>query len=172
MTPRFPIAGVNYRTAQEKQRRLESGAWLPITAGESLREAAREVPDKLAHRGGDIRFDGRSILGLPPHRIARLGIGLVPEGRQLFPSLSIRENLDVMARAGASAAPLIRQQIWQTLHRLKTEGLSLLVVDKNLRALSKIADSCYVLERGRTVWRGSGAELAAERENVERMLTV
>jgi branched-chain amino acid transport system ATP-binding protein len=189
----------------------------------------RAILGALAHRGGDIRFGGRSILGLPPHRIARLGIGLVPEGRQLFPSLSIRENLDVMARAGASAAnpwtlaraldlfprlkemlerpawqtsggeqqmvaiaralmtnpkllildeateglaPLIRQQIWQTLHKLKTEGLSLLVVDKNLRALSKIADSCYVLERGRTVWRGSGAELAAERENVERMLTV
>jgi branched-chain amino acid transport system ATP-binding protein len=189
----------------------------------------RAILGALAHRGGDIRFAGRSILGLPPHRIARLGIGLVPEGRQLFPSLSIRENLDVMARSGASTArpwtlpraldlfprlkemldrpawqtsggeqqmvaiaralmtnpkllildeateglaPLIRQQIWQTLHRLKTEGLSLLVVDKNLRALSKIADSCYVLERGRTVWRGSGAELAAERENVERMLTV
>ncbi len=48
MTPRFPIAGVNYRTAQEKRRHLESGAWLPITAGESLREAASEVPDKLA----------------------------------------------------------------------------------------------------------------------------
>lgn len=189
----------------------------------------RAILGALAHRGGDIRFAGRSILGLPSHKIARLGIGLVPEGRQLFPSLSVRENLDVMARSGVSAgkpwtlaraldlfprlkemldrpawqtsggeqqmiaiaralmtnpkllildeateglAPLIRQHIWQTLQRLKTEGLSLLVVDKNLRALSKIANSCYVLERGRTVWRGSGAELAAERENVERMLTV
>ena len=143
----------------------------------------RAIMGALAHRGGDIRFGGRSILGMPPHRIARLGIGLVPEGRQLFPSLSVRENLDVMARSGASAAkpwtlaralelfprlkemldrpawqtsggeqqmiaiaralmtnpkllildeateglaPLIRHQIWQTLHRLKTEGLSLL----------------------------------------------
>ncbi len=190
----------------------------------------RAILGALAHRGGDIRFAGRSIVGLPPHKIARLGIGLVPEGRQLFPSLSVRENLEVMARVSASSvakpwtlaralelfprlnemldrpawqtsggeqqmvaiaralminpkllildeateglAPLIRQQIWQTLDRLKTEGLSLLVVDKNLRALSRIADSCYVLERGRTVWRGSGAELASERVNVERMLTV
>ena len=168
----------------------------------------RAIMGALAHRGGDIRFAGRSILGMPPHLIARLGIGLVPEGRQLFPSLSIRENLEVLARGSFSAgwtlqraldlfpqlermldrpawqtsggeqqmiaiaralmtnpkllildeateglAPLIRHQIWQTLHRLKTEGLSLLVVDKNLRALSKIADSCYVLERGRTIWR-------------------
>ena len=189
----------------------------------------RAIMGALAHRGGDIRFAGRSILGMPPHTIARLGIGLVPEGRQLFPSLSVRENLDVLARSRVSSskpwtlaralemfprlkemldrpawqtsggeqqmiaiaralmtnpkllildeateglAPLIRHQIWQTLHRLKTEGLSLLVVDKNLRALSKIADSCYVLERGRTIWRGTGAELATERENIERMLTV
>lgn len=187
----------------------------------------RAVMGALTHRSGTIRFAGHSLVGLPPHRIARLGIGLVPEGRQLFPSLSIRENLEVLAR-GTSAdgwtmrratdlfpqlakmldrpawqtsggeqqmiaiaralmtnpkllildeateglAPLVRHQIWQTLHRLKDEGLALLVIDKNLRALSRIADTCYVLERGRTSWRGTGAQLAAERESVERMLTV
>src|SRR5215218_4882555 len=51
----------------------------------------RAIMGALAHRGGDIRFAGRSILGMQPHKIARLGIGLVPEGRQLFPSLSVRE---------------------------------------------------------------------------------
>lgn len=187
----------------------------------------RAVMGALTHRGGTIRFAGQTLVGIPPHQIARLGIGLVPEGRQLFPSLSIRENLQVLARGGSSGgwtlqraldlfpqlermlerpawqtsggeqqmiaiaralmtnpkllildeateglAPLVRHQIWQTLHRLKTEGLALLVIDKNLRALSRIADFCYVLERGRTSWRGTGMQLAAERENVERMLTV
>ena len=189
----------------------------------------RAIMGSLTHRGGTIHFNGRSLLGMPPHQIARLGIGLVPEGRQLFPSLSVRENLGVLARSGVSSgrkwtldraislfpqvggmldrpawqtsggeqqmiaiaralmtnpkllildeateglAPLVRHQIWQTLHKLKLEGQALLVIDKNLRALSRIADFCYVLERGRTVWRGRGEQLAAERENVERMLTV
>jgi len=81
-------------------------------------------------------------------------------------------KLLILDEATEGLAPLVRSQIWQTLHRLKTEGLALLVVDKNLRALSRIADFCYVLERGRTSWRGTGEQLAAERENVERMLTV
>lgn len=187
----------------------------------------RAVMGALTHRAGTVSFAGQTLVGMPPHQIARLGIGLVPEGRQLFPSLSIRENLEVLARGASSEgwtlqraldlfpqlermldrpawqtsggeqqmiaiaralmtnpkllildeateglAPLVRHQIWQTLHRLKTEGLALLVIDKNLRALSRIADFCYVLERGRTSWRGTGMQLAAERENVERMLTV
>lgn len=187
----------------------------------------RAIMGALTHRGGAIRFEDRSLIGMPPHLIARLGIGLVPEGRQLFPSLSIRENLEVLARGSSSGgwtldravglfpqlesmldrpawqtsggeqqmiaiaralmtnpkllildeateglAPLVRREIWQTLHRLKTEGLALLVIDKNLHALSRIADFCYVLERGRTSWRGTGDQLAAERKDVERMLSV
>jgi branched-chain amino acid transport system ATP-binding protein len=187
----------------------------------------RAIMGGLTHRGGDVRFAGRSLIGMPPHLISRLGIGLVPEGRQLFPSLSIRENLEVLARGSAKGgwnlqralglfpqlermldrpawqtsggeqqmiaisralmtnptllvldeateglAPLVRQEIWKTLQRLKREGLALLVIDKNLRALSRIADFCYVLERGRTSWQGTGEQLAAERESVERMLTV
>jgi branched-chain amino acid transport system ATP-binding protein len=179
----------------------------------------RAIMGALTHRAGTLHFAGRTLVGMPPHLIARLGIGLVPEGRQLFPSLSVRENLEVLARGSSGGwtvqrvidlfpqlawqtsggeqqmiaisralmtnpkllildeategiAPLVRRQIWQTLLRLKTEGLALLVVDKNLRALSRIADFCYVLERGRTSWRGTGEQLAAERKNVERMLTV
>lgn len=187
----------------------------------------RAIMGALTHRGGTIRFAGQSLVGMPPHLIAQLGIGLVPEGRQLFPSLSIRENLEVLARGAGTGgwtlqraldlfpqlgtmlerpawqtsggeqqmiaisralmtnprllildeateglAPLVRHQIWQTLHHLKTEGLSMLVIDKNLKELSRIADFCYVLERGRTCWKGTGEQLAAERENVERMLTV
>lgn len=81
-------------------------------------------------------------------------------------------KLLILDEATEGLAPLIRRQKWQTLHRLKTDGVSLVVVDKNLHALSKIADFCYVLERGRTVWRGTGAELATERGQIERMLTV
>ena len=186
----------------------------------------RAIMGALTHRAGTLHFAGRTLVGMPPHLIARLGIGLVPEGRQLFPSLSVRENLEVLARGSSGGwtvqraidlfpqlgtmlerpawqtsggeqqmiaisralmtnpkllildeateglAPLVRRQIWQTLHRLKTEGLALLVVDKNLGALSRIADFCYVLERGRTSWKGTGEQLAAEREKVERMLTV
>jgi len=208
--------------------RIEQGQVVALCGRNGMGKTStiRAITGALTHRGGTIHFDGRSLVGMPPHLIARLGIGLVPEGRQLFPSLSIRENLEVLARGAAGGwtvqkvtelfpqlgtmldrpawrtsggeqqmiaisralmtnpkllildeateglAPLVRSQIWQTLHRLKTEGLALLVVDKNLRALSRIADFCYVLERGRTSWRGTGEQLAAERENVERMLTV
>ena len=208
--------------------RIEQGQVVALCGRNGMGKTStiRAIMGALTHRGGSIRFAGQTLVGLPPHQIARLGVGLVPEGRQLFPSLSIRENLEVLARgapggwtmqraldlfpqlhkmlerpawqtsggeqqmiaisralmtnpkllildeATEGLAPLVRHQIWQTLHRLKTEGLALLVVDKNLRALSRIADFCYVLERGRTSWRGTGEQLAAERENVERMLTV
>jgi branched-chain amino acid transport system ATP-binding protein len=189
----------------------------------------RAIMGLLATRSGDIRFEGQPLRGRRPHHIARAGIGLVPEARQLFPSLSVEENLRVLARAphGRPAkwtmqtvlqlfpqmerllrrpawqtsggeqqmvaiaralmtnpkllildeateglAPLVRREIWHTLHRLKAEGESILVIDKNLGALARIADLCYVLERGRTVWSGAGARLAAERAVVERFLTV
>ena len=64
----------------------------------------RAVMGALTLRGGTIRFAGQSLIGMPPHQIARLGIGLVPEGRQLFPSLSIRENLEVLARGPAAGS--------------------------------------------------------------------
>jgi len=208
--------------------RIEQGQVVALCGRNGMGKTStiRAIMGALTHRAGSIRFAGQTLVGLPPHHIARLGVGLVPEGRQLFPSLSIRENLEVLARGSSGGwtlqraldlfpqldtmlerpawqtsggeqqmiaisralmtnpkllildeateglAPLVRHQIWQTLHRLKTEGLALLVVDKNLRALSRIADFCYVLERGRTSWRGTGEQLAAERENVERMLTV
>jgi branched-chain amino acid transport system ATP-binding protein len=167
---------------------------------------------------GAIRFDGREIRGLPSYRVAKLGIGLVPEGRQVFPNLTARENLvATAANRGAAAepwtldkvcalfprlaerlasmanqlsggeqqmlaigralmtnprllildeateglAPLIRAEIWQCLTRLKAAGQSILVIDKNVEALIRIADRHYVIERGRVVWTGSSRELAA-----------
>jgi branched-chain amino acid transport system ATP-binding protein len=167
---------------------------------------------------GSIRFDGREVASLPSFRVAQLGIGLVPEGRQIFPNLTTRENLVATAanRTGAAdpwtldkvcelfprlgerlnnmgillsggeqqmlaigralmtnprllildeategLAPLVRAEIWQCLTRLKAAGQSILVIDKNVAALTRIADRHYLIERGRVVWSGTSAALAA-----------
>jgi len=170
---------------------------------------------------GSIRFDGADIRALPAYRVAQLGIGLVPEGRQIFPNLTTRENLVATAANRAASAepwtlervcelfprlgerlagmanllsggeqqmlaigralmtnprllildeateglaPLIRAEIWQCLTRLKAAGQSILVIDKNVEALTRIADRHYLIERGRVVWSGTSAELAAAPE--------
>jgi branched-chain amino acid transport system ATP-binding protein len=167
---------------------------------------------------GSIRFDGNEIRGLPAYQVAKLGIGLVPEGRQVFPNLTARENLVATAANRSSAAkpwtldkvcalfprlaertanlanqlsggeqqmlaigralmtnprllildeateglaPLIRAEIWQCLTQLKAAGQSILVIDKNVEALIRIADRHYLIERGKVVWTGSSVELAA-----------
>jgi branched-chain amino acid transport system ATP-binding protein len=166
---------------------------------------------------GAIRFAGADIRGLPAYRVAKLGIGLVPEGRQVFPNLTARENLVATAanRTGAAEpwtldkvfalfprlasradsmanllsggeqqmlaigralmtnprllildeateglAPLIRDEIWRCLQSLRTAGQSILVIDKNVEALTRIADRHTIIERGRVVWSGSSQELA------------
>jgi branched-chain amino acid transport system ATP-binding protein len=178
---------------------------------------------------GSIRFAGREIRTLPSYRVAKLGLGLVPEGRQVFPNLTVRENLVATAanRAGAAdpwtlekiyalfpslaarrdnmanqlsggeqqmlavgralmtnpallildeategLAPLIREEIWRCLAGLKRQGLAILVIDKNVEALTRIADRHYLIERGRTVWSGSSAELAAAPDLQHRYLGV
>jgi branched-chain amino acid transport system ATP-binding protein len=176
---------------------------------------------------GAIRFAGRAIQGLAPERIARLGLGLVPEGRQVFPTLSVRENLVATAahrgpgarrwdlpavyklfprleerhaqyartlsggeqqmlavgralmtnptllildEATEGLAPVIRAEIWAVLQRLKADGQSILVIDKNLKVLQRIADRHYIIEKGRTVWRGDSAALKAEAETVRGLV--
>src|SRR5690242_10950776 len=166
---------------------------------------------------GSIRFDGHEIRALPPYQVAKRGIGLVPEGRQVFPNLTARENLIATAanysgasepwtlekvlalfprlaeRAGSMAnllsggeqqmlaiarslmtnprllildeateglAPLVREEIWRSLERLRASGQSILVIDKNVKALTRIADRHYIIERGRVVWVGNSRELA------------
>ena len=176
-------------------------------------------------KAGEVRFDGKPIRGLPSYRIAKAGIGLVPEGRQVFPNLTVRENLIATARrsgqwtlervyglfpqikerqgnygnqlsggeqqmlaigralmtnprllildeATEGLAPLIRQEIYRSIAQLKAEGLSILVIDKDVRALTRVADRHYVLEKGRVVWSGSSAELAADRNLQHRYLGV
>ena len=165
-------------------------------------------------RSGAIEFGGAAIGRRQPFRIARLGIGLVPEGRRCFPNLTVRENLVAAARPGKWAidgvtglfprlgerlgqyastlsggeqqmlaigralmtnpklvildeateglAPVIRQDIWAAIRRLKAEGQSILVVDKTMAELLPVADRCVVLEKGRTVWSGRPQELTED----------
>jgi len=180
----------------------------------------------LPAQGGAILLDGKPITGMAPHRIAQLGIGLVPEGRRVFGSLSVEENLVATARnthagwhvgrvfdlfprlkerrtqsartlsggeqqmlavgrallinprllildeATEGLAPLIRQEIWNCLRRLKEEGQTILVIDKNLKEMATLVDRHHVLEKGRVVWHGSPAELAAQPDLAHRYLGV
>ena len=178
---------------------------------------------------GSIRFAGEDIRDQPAYRVAQLGIGLVPEGRQIFPNLTARENLVATASNRAAAAepwtldrvcglfprlaerlssmgnllsggeqqmlaigralmtnprllvldeateglaPLIRAEIWQCLSRLKAQGQSILVIDKNVEALIRIADRHYLIERGKVVWTGNSPELAAATDVQHRYLGV
>lgn len=215
------------------------GMKLSVDAGEAVTLMGRNGMGKtttikaimglVAPTGGSITFEGEEIAGRPPHRIARAGIALVPEGRQVFPTLTVRENLIATAanrfarrdpwtvervhtlfprlaeRAGNLArnlsggeqqmlavgralmtnpkllildeateglAPLVRQEIWDCLARLKAEGQAILVVDKNVHALAALADRHHVIEKGRLVWSGSSAALLADPTLKERYLGV
>jgi len=175
-------------------------------------------------KAGSIDFEGRKLQTLPSYRIAQAGLGLVPEGRQVFPNLTVRENLLATARKGPwtldavfrlfanlkerqghygnqlsggeqqmlaigralmtnprllildeateGLAPLIRADIYRSIERLKGEGLSLLVIDKDVKALTQVADRHYVLEKGRVVWSGTSAQLAADKNVQHRYLGV
>ncbi|MBI1202884.1 MAG: ATP-binding cassette domain-containing protein [Rhodopseudomonas sp.] len=186
----------------------------------------RSIMGLTPARAGTIKFEGADIRGLPAYRIAQRGIGLVPEGRQIFHNLSVRENLlatavtrdggwtlervyDLFPRLSERAAsmgnqlsggeqqmlavgralmtnprllildeateglaPLIRQEIWRCLARLKSSGLAVLVIDKNVGALMRVADRHFLIERGRVVWSGLSAELAAQPDVQHRYLGV
>ena len=170
-------------------------------------------------RSGRIRFAGRTIHELPSHAVARAGIGLVPEGRQVFPTLTVRENLVATAgrptasrsrwtleavydlfpalkarqahfgnqlsggeqqmlaigralmthprlllldEATEGLAPKVCRQIWRCLDILKAQGLAILVVDKNVDALTGICDTLFVMEKGRNVWQGTPQQFNAD----------
>jgi branched-chain amino acid transport system ATP-binding protein len=178
--------------------------------------------------GGRITFDDVELGGWPPYRIAQAGLGLVPEGRQIFPTLSVEENLIATAaarfgpprwqlrdiyemfpglaerrrnmgnqlsggeqqmlaigrglmtnpkllildEATEGLAPLIRNEIWASLKRLKAEGQAILLVDKHIDALIKLADHHVVIEKGQVVWSGSSAELGNDPTVRQRYLQV
>ncbi|HEY0393519.1 MAG TPA: ABC transporter ATP-binding protein [Candidatus Elarobacter sp.] len=219
--------------------RVLFGATLHVDDGESVAlvgrngmgktTAIRTILGLCRATAGRVVVAGRDVTREPPYRIARRGIGIVPEGRQVFPALTVRENLvataanfgglaerwtlpDVFAlfprlaeRASAygsqlsggeqqmlaigralmlgpkllildeateGLAPVVRDEIWSVLRRLRERGQSALVVDKHLAALATICDRAVVIEKGRTVWHGAPAQLAADRALQERYLSV
>jgi branched-chain amino acid transport system ATP-binding protein len=189
----------------------------------------RAIMGMTPPHGGSVTFHGRPLRGLPSFRIAKLGLGLVPEGRGIFPSLTVWENLTATSAPGPTGqprwtaaailevfpwiaerrnqmggqlsggeqqmlaiaralmtnpellildeateglAPIIRQEIWKVLRKLKASGQSILIVDKNLKILSRLADRHYVLERGRVRWSGGSAQLDSEYEAIRRFVGV
>jgi branched-chain amino acid transport system ATP-binding protein len=215
------------------------GLSLQIDAGEAVTLLGRNGMGKTTTvrsilgltraRGGKIRFRGQSIEKESPDRIARLGIALVPEGRQIFPNLSVREHLVAFAenRSGSKdpwtpervfdffprlkerkdnmgnqlsggeqqmlaigralvtnphllildeategLAPLVREEIWKCLERLRAAGQTILVIDKYVERLVKLADRHTIIERGRVAWQGGSRELDADRELWHRYLGI
>lgn len=191
--------------------------------------AIKCITGLLPPASGEIKFCGNTITGWTPYRIARIGMGLVPEGRHVFPNLTVRENLIataanrnnspnpwilgriyklfprleerrgnlglnlsggeqqmvaigralltnprllVLDEATEGLSPLIRKEIWDCLAMLKDEGLSILVVDKNLDALSKLCQRHYVLEKGHIVWSGTTENLVADRKTVSNYMGI
>jgi branched-chain amino acid transport system ATP-binding protein len=187
----------------------------------------RSIMGLIRPRGGQVTFGGDDITGGTPDSIARRGIGLVPEGRLVFPTLTVRENLvataanrlrrpspwtltsvtalfprlgerlDQFARtlsggeqqmlaigralmtnprllvldeATEGLAPVVRAEIWSCLETLKAQGQAILLVDKNLAVLKRLADRHYVVEKGRTVWSGGRRDLERDADLVHRFV--
>ena len=180
-------------------------------------------------RSGNIRFQGQELRELHSYQIAKTGLSLVPEGRQIFPNLTVLENLvatasnrsqsenpwnldrvfDLFPRlpnrihhmgnqlsggeqqmlaigralmtnpkllildeATEGLAPLIRNEIWNCVSNLKSAGQSILLVDKNIDALTRIADRHYIIEKGKVVWKGTSSELQGDQDLQHRFLGV
>ncbi len=188
----------------------------------------RMLMGMLPTRGGQMALQGRSLTKLAPHAVARLGVGLVPEGRHIFGSLSVEENLVATARsvpgrtswplarvltlfprlqerrrqsartlsggeqqmlavgralmtnplllvldeATEGLAPLIRQEIWNCLRAVKQEGMTIVVIDKNLGEMASLLDRHHVVEKGRVVWSGTPAELQQKPDLAHRYLGI
>ncbi len=218
----------------------------PVLFGVSLNVGAGEVISLMGRNGmgktttlksimgilkptdGSVRFEGTELIGRRIYRIARKGIGLVPEGRLVFSELTVKENLVATSRsnkgkpiwtlpavyelfprlqerastyaknlsggeqqmlaigralmtnpkllvldeATEGLAPIVRAQIWRVLEMLKKREQAILIVDKNFKALTSLADRHYILEKGKVVWSGSSSEILKHRNEVYRYLGV
>jgi branched-chain amino acid transport system ATP-binding protein len=184
----------------------------------------RSVMKLLPSTAGSIVFIGEPLDRLSAHQVARRGIALVPEGRQVFPNLTVEEHLTSFSRPGKwtpanlfelfprlaerrghlgvqlsggeqqmlamaralvtnpkllildeateGLAPLVREEIWRVLGILREAGHSMLVIDKYVQRLVKLADRHVILEKGQVVWTGTSAELDADRAVWHRYLGI
>jgi branched-chain amino acid transport system ATP-binding protein len=189
----------------------------------------RSIMGIVPLRSGRIRFQGRALQGLPAYRVAQAGLGLVPEGRQIFSNLTVRENLVATAanrlrsshpwtlerifalfpqlaerrshmghqlsggeqqmlavgralmtnprllildEATEGLAPLVRAEIWRCLESLKQSGQSILLIDKDVRALTRLATRHYIVEKGQIVWSGPSDALRSRQDLQQRYLGV
>jgi branched-chain amino acid transport system ATP-binding protein len=173
---------------------------------------------------GNISFLGKDITRARPHVISQLGLGYVPEGRGIFPNLTVRENLQMSSRPGRwtiervcalfprlterisnwgnqlsggeqqmlsigralllnpsliildevteGLAPLVQQEIWSCLDRVRDDGIAILLVDKNIRALLPITKRHYIMQKGEICWSGTSAELERNRAELDRYITL
>ena len=178
---------------------------------------------------GEVLFQNKKIDDMPSFKVSRSGIGLVPEGRQIFPNLSVMENL-IAASANRNAnpnpwtiesvlqmfpqlksrlnsmgnllsggeqqmlaigralmtnpkllildeateglAPMVRQEIWACIGKLKKEGVAILIIDKNIGDLTRIADKHFIIEKGQVTWNGSSDQLLLQQDMLEEKLGV
>ena len=175
---------------------------------------------------GSIVFDEVDITAAPTHVIARMGVGLVPQGRLIFPTLTVEENLTLGARPGSDdwtldriwalfpnlaarrsnrgtelsggeqqmlaigralmtsprlllldepsegLAPMTVRQVAETIHRLRNEGMSILLVEQNLRLALQLADKVYIMTKGRIVYEGLPDELAKDERTQAQQLGI
>lgn len=189
----------------------------------------RSIMGLINPRRGEIRFQGQDITGWPSYRIAKTGVGLAPEGRHIFPNLSVEENLTatahninqladpwnldrilalfpllesrikilggrisggeqqmlsigralmtnpkllVLDEATEGLSPLLRNQIWNSIMQLKDKGQSILLIDKNLKSLMKVADRHYIVEKGQIVWTGNSDEFSSSPDLQKRYIGI
>ena len=178
---------------------------------------------------GEVLFQNKRIDDMPSFKVSRSGIGLVPEGRQIFPNLSVIENLIatsanrsanpnpwtiesvlqmfpqlksrlnsmgnllsggeqqmlaigralmtnpkllILDEATEGLAPMVRQEIWACIERLKKEGIAILIIDKNIRDLPRISDTHFIIEKGQVTWNGSSDQLLLQQDMLEEKLGV
>jgi branched-chain amino acid transport system ATP-binding protein len=221
MSPLLEVSGIS---AWYGESQALFGVSLTVGQGEAVALMGRNGMGKtttvrticrmMPHSEGRIRFAGNDLAPLRSHQAARLGIGLVPEGRRCFPNLTVEENLVAATRKGAwtldkvgelfphlkgcrhqmantlsggeqqmlaigralmtnprllildeateGLAPTVRREIWAAIHRLKREGLSILIIDKSLKELLGVATHCFILEKGATCWSGAASDLTPE----------
>lgn len=234
MTPLLEIVGLE---AGYEQSQVLFGLDLTIGVGEIVSllgrngmgktTTVRSIMGLTPPSGGEVRFQGTRIDGRSPDRIARAGVALAPEGRQIFPNLTVKENLVAFAanRAGRSEpwtlervyaffprlaersrilgsrlsggeqqmlaigralmtnphlllldeateglAPLVREEIWKCLAALRGAGQAALIVDKYVERLIELCDRHTIIEKGRVMWSGSSASLAADHSIWRRYL--